>query len=200
MFAAVLPPEPVLDAIEEFWSVRRGSGSFRWSGREQWHLTLAFYAEVPERSYDDLAERLGRAAGKRRPMTAAIAGGGAFPSAGRAKVLWAGLDVSPEDGEELRRLATGCRAAGNRAGAPPDGQRFRAHLTLARLGRPEDVTRWVRLLEVFRSPSWRVQEIALVASYLGEGARGRPRYELMQTFPLSPGEPVRGMEPETPPA
>ncbi len=184
MFAAVLPPEPVLDAIEEFWSVRRESGSFRWSAREQWHLTLAFYAEVPERSYDDLVERLARAARKRHPMTVALAGGGAFPNAARAKVLWAGVEASPDDEEELRRLATGCRAAGNRAGVPPDGQRFRAHLTLARLGRPEDVTRWVRLLEAFRSPSWRVEEIALIVSYLGEGARGRPRYEVVETLPL----------------
>lgn len=184
MFAAVLPPEPVLDAVEEFWSVRRESGSFRWSTREQWHLTLAFFAEVPERSYDDLADRLGRAARKRSPMTLALSGGGAFPHAGRAKVLWAGLATSPDDEEELRRLAAGCRAAGNRAGVPPDGQRFRAHLTLARLGRPADVTPWVRLLETFRSPEWQVEEIALVASYLGEGERGRPRYEVMETFAL----------------
>ena len=35
-------------------------------------------ADVPERSLDDLVERLGRAAARRTPFTARIAGGGAF--------------------------------------------------------------------------------------------------------------------------
>ena len=53
---------------------------------------------------------------------------------------------------ELDRLAVGARAAFAKAGAAPDGTRFRPHLTLARLGRPEDVVRWVRLLEAYRGP------------------------------------------------
>ena len=111
---------------------------------DQWHLTLAFSANVPDRSYDDLVARLTRAAAKRRPMQARIAGGGAFPNVGRAKVLFAGIETGLEtgdDGEELRRAATGARAALAKAGAEVDGQRFRAHLTLARIGRPVEATK-----------------------------------------------------------
>ena len=69
--------------------------------------------------------------------------------------------------------------------ASVDGQRFRAHLTLARLGHPDNVTSWVRLLDAYRGPQWRVEEVALVASYLGEGPRRRPRHEVLETYPLS---------------
>ena len=98
-------------------------------------MTLAFLAEVPDRRLDDLTERLGRAAGRRTPVPTRIAGGGAFPNAARARVLWAGLDVDHAGRTELSRMATGARAAASRAGIDVDGQRFRAHLTVARLGR-----------------------------------------------------------------
>jgi RNA 2',3'-cyclic 3'-phosphodiesterase len=82
-------------------------------------------------------------------------------------------------------MATGTRAAANRAGVPVDGQRFRPHVTLARLGHPAEVSTWVRLLDAYRGPSWTVDRITLVASYLGEGPRGRPRYETVDEFALS---------------
>jgi 2'-5' RNA ligase len=147
-------------------------------------VTLAFYAEVPERRLDDLVERLGRAGARRTPFEAAVAGGGAFPDAARARVLWAGLRPDPTGEVELPRLATGARAAASRAGVAVDGQRFRAHLTLARLGRPAEVSSWVRLLDGYAGPTWSVDHLALVASHLGEGPRRRPRYDTVAELPL----------------
>src|SRR4029079_313967 len=100
---------------------------------------------------------------------ATIAGGGAFPNVGRARVLWAGLDLAADGRTELSRMATGARAAASRAGVPVDGQRVRAGVTLARLGHPQEVTSWVRLLDAYRGPTWTVDRMTLVASYLGEG-------------------------------
>lgn len=188
MFVAAVPPAPVLEDLEEFLAVRRDAGAFRWTVPEQWHLTLAFLAEVPDRAYDDLVARLERAARKRRPMVATIAGGGAFPNVGRARVLWAGVDLDAggiEAGEELRRLATGCRAAASKAGIEVAGERFKPHVTLARMSRPVEATPWVRLLDGYRGPSYDLDEISLIASHLGEGPRKRPRYEVVQTFPLA---------------
>jgi 2'-5' RNA ligase len=181
MFVAVVLPETVVEDLEEFLSPRREAAGFRWTAPEQFHLTLAFSGNAPDRSYDDLVSRLERAAAKRSPMTARIAGGGAFPNVGRARVLFAGVET---DAEELGRAATGARAALAKAGAEVDGQRFRPHLTLARMGRPVEATRWVRLLDAYRGPEWRIQDLALVASYLGEGPRKRPRHEVVETFTL----------------
>lgn len=185
MFVAAIPPDEVVEDLDEFLAARREVAAFRWTPAEQIHLTLAFSDDVPDRSLDDLLARLERAAHKRRPMTVRIAGGGAFPHTDSARVLWAGLDTDEDDREELSRLATGARAAVSKAGARVDGQRFRPHLTVARLGRPDNVTSWVRLLDAYAGPTWTLDEIALVASHLGEGPRRRPRHEVVETFSLS---------------
>jgi 2'-5' RNA ligase len=184
MFVALTPPEAAVEHLDEFLAVRREAAGFRWSLPEQLHVTVAFLAEVPDRKLDDLVERLGRAAARRRPVPTRIGGGGAFPNAARARVLWAGLDVDDAGRTELSRMATGARAAASRAGIDVDGQRFRAHLTVARLGRPAEVSRWVRLLDDYAGPDWVAERLDLVASYLGEGPGGRPRYEVVESFPV----------------
>ena len=184
MFVAVVPPAEVVEHLDTFLEVRRSAAAYRWAPVEQLHLTLAFLADVPDRALDELVERLGRAASRRAVFDATVAGGGAFPNVGRARVIWAGLELDEDGRTELSRMATGARAAANRAGVPVDGRRFRGHITVARLGRPEDVTSWVRLLDTYRGPTWTVDGITLVASYLGEGPRGRPRYEVVEEFAL----------------
>ncbi|WP_166135513.1 RNA 2',3'-cyclic phosphodiesterase [Nocardioides ochotonae] len=184
MFAAVVPPEEVVADLDAFLNVRRDAGPFRWASAEQLHVTVAFYADVPERALDDLVERLGRAAAKRTAFETRIAGGGAFPHVAGARVIWAGLDLDEEGRTELDRLATGARAAASRAGVAVDGQRFRPHVTLARLRHPDDVSDWVRLLDTYEGPAWTIDRLRLIASHLGEGPRGRPRYELVDELLL----------------
>ena len=184
LFVALVPPRSAVEHLDVFLEVRRSAAPFRWASAEQFHVTLAFLAEVEERRLDDLVERIGRAAARRTSFDTRIAGGGAFPNAGRARVLWAGLDLDERGHTELDRLATGCRAAANRAGIAVDGQRFRPHVTLARLGHPAEVSDWVRLLDTYAGPTWPVDRIALVASYLGEGPRRRPRYETLDELEL----------------
>jgi RNA 2',3'-cyclic 3'-phosphodiesterase len=185
MFVAVVPPLDVVEHLDAFLDVRRGAAAYRWASVEQFHVTLAFLADVPDSKLDDLVERLGRAGSRRHAFGATVAGGGAFPNVGRARVLWAGLDLDEDGRTELSRMATGARAAASRAGVPVDGQRFRPHITLARLGHPQEVTSWVRLLDGYRGPTWTVDRLTLLASYLGEGPRGRPRYEAVEEFDLS---------------
>jgi 2'-5' RNA ligase len=182
-FVAIYPPPEAVEHLDEFLDVRREAGTFRWTLPTQWHLTLAFFEDVPERSFDPLVEGLEAAVGKRSAMHAEIAGGGAFPHVGRAKVLWAGVDL--DDAAELQKLAKGCRSAGATAGVPPAGERFRPHLTLARINPPIEATKWVRLLDAYRGPSWSIGEIALVESHLGEGPKRRPRHEVVATFAFS---------------
>jgi 2'-5' RNA ligase len=184
MFVALVPPTEVVEHLDEFLEVRRSAGEFRWADAAQLHVTLAFLASVPERSLDDLVERLGRAAHRRTPVTTRVAGGGAFPNAARARVLWAGLELDDTGATEIDRMATGARAAASKAGIAVDGQRFRPHLTVARMKHPGEVSDWVRLLGAYDGPTWRTEEYSLVASHLGEGPRRRPRYELVETFPL----------------
>ena len=183
MFAALLPPDRVVEDLVTFLAPRQeAEPGFRWTASDQWHVTLAFMPEVHDRHLDELVERLAAAAARRTPLEVRIVGGGAFPDPARAKVLYAGVET---DRDGLDRLAAGARAAASTSGAPVDGTRFHPHVTLARTGRPAEVTRWLRVLEGYRGPGWRADEVALVASHLGEGPRRRPRYELVDTFPLT---------------
>jgi 2'-5' RNA ligase len=186
MFAAVVPPDDVVEALEEFLEPRREAAPFRWTLPVQWHVTLAFMAKVPERSLDDLLERMTRAGRRRTPFTVRLQGGGTFPNPARAKVLYTRVEGEPDALEELRRLSTGARAAANRAGAEAEGGPFRPHLTLARMKRPVEATRWLRVLEAYAGREFLVDEFALVESHLGEGPSNRPRYDEVARFRLGP--------------
>ncbi len=186
LFVALIPPPAAVEDLDAFLEVRRSAAPFRWALPEQLHLTLAFLGDVQEWRLDELLERLARAAARRAAFELAIAGGGAFPNVGRAKVIWAGLDCATGEGAvELGRLATGARAAAAKSGIEVGGARFRPHVTVARLGVPAEVSAWVRLLDTYRGPSWTAGSIALVESHLGEGPRGRPRYDVLADLPLA---------------
>ena len=47
-----------------------------------------------------------------------------------------------------------------------------------------EATRWVRILETYDGPSWPVFEVAVIASHLGEGPGGTPRYETLAELPI----------------
>lgn len=179
MFVAVVPPASVVEDLAQFLTPREG---MPWVDPAQWHLTLAFLASVPPAREDELVERLVAAAARVAPFDLELRGAGCFPDPSRASVLWLGVGESARS--PLERLATGARAAANISGATPDGKAFVPHLTLARLRRPVEATRWLRILGTYRSPAWRVEEVDLVVSHLREGPRGRPRHEVGARLPL----------------
>ncbi len=86
MFVAVVPPENALEDLGEFLRPRQeAERGFRWTVPDQWHITLAFMPEVPDRTFDDLLARLERAAARRTPFTVTVTGGGAFPNPARGE-------------------------------------------------------------------------------------------------------------------
>ncbi|HEY1134139.1 MAG TPA: RNA 2',3'-cyclic phosphodiesterase [Nocardioides sp.] len=182
LFTAVIPPDDVADHLDDFLDVRRSAARLRWTRGDAFHATLAFAAEVDEWRVDELVERTAGAAARRTPFEARLAGGGAFPHADAGKVLWAGLGTEADD--ELAALAAGVRTACATAGVAVDGARFRPHVTVARSGRPVQLSDWVKLLDAYAGPTWTVDEVAVVASYLGEGPGGRPRHEVLASVPL----------------
>jgi 2'-5' RNA ligase len=186
LFAAVTPPAHVLDhlaaAIAAVRDDRSAAGDdgppLRWSGREQWHITLAFYGELAPERLPALARRLARVAGRTPPLDLALTGGGAFPTAERAHVLWA--DVRG-DLRGLRRLADSAAASGRRLGAPPDRKPYRPHLTLARCRTPTDLSEIVARLASADGGRWHAAELHLIRSHPGP----HPEYETLHTWPLT---------------
>lgn len=176
LFVALMPPKTALDEIERAFAPYRERRGLRWTDRATWHVTLAFYGEVDDRTAARLPPRLERAAGRHPRRTAAFAGAGAFPRASAARTLWTGLDTT-----DLRRLADSCRAAGRREGidtGPP--QRFHPHLTVARSRAPLDLRPLVEALETYRGTPWTAGEIHLIRSRLG----AEVRHEAIASWPL----------------
>jgi 2'-5' RNA ligase len=180
LFVGLVPPSAALDDLDAACApFRLVRDDLRWTGRELWHLTLAFLGEVGEETVPLLLPGLAGAAGRNRAFTLSVAGGGAFSNPARAHVLWSGMSG---DSRALAELAATVAAAAREAGiAPPDAYRgFTPHLTLARCRAPVDVREIVDRLDRYQGPRWTAEEIYLIRSTLS----GQPRYETLETWKL----------------
>lgn len=125
LFTAVFPPESVLDHLDlAVHGVTSTGASPRWVPRENRHITLSYYADVPEGTVEDMSAELAVVAGKHQPLDLRLRGAGSFGS----RVLWIGVDgeVGP-----LRDLAEDCLTASPRE-VPEEVKPHRPHLTVAR--------------------------------------------------------------------
>jgi len=176
LFVAVVPPLEVVEHLAGFVEPRRSHphDDLRWASDENWHITLAFLGEVPDYKADDLAEGLERVAGRQKPFELQVAGAGAFPNVAEARVLWAGIR---DAADALPHLASVTRSAANKAGVPVEGRRFTPHVTLARIKRPLDVVRWVRVFDGYEGPAWTAEGIELISSRLGQGPSRGAAYD-----------------------
>src|SRR5579871_565928 len=114
--ALALPTEAATELDEVVAPLRPAWPDLRWTGRDAWHLTLAFLGEVEESVTTELAVRLERAARRHPCLSLSLAGAGAFPGASRARVLWTGIQG---DRRGLGLLAASAGAGAQRAGARP---------------------------------------------------------------------------------
>ena len=145
LFAAIVPPQPVLAHLEGAldlarsapgpWADDRGPAAVRWTPAEDRHLTVAFYGEVPEGATDDLAENLALVARGRAPFRLWLHGAGVFDR----RTLWIGCGGDTAALAELSDAASD--AGGDVLGRRDPRERSRGHLTIARVrgfarGRP----------------------------------------------------------------
>jgi 2'-5' RNA ligase len=128
-FVAIFPPPELRE--EALARARRLSlrGRVRWSKSENVHLTLKFLGDVREEILDGLCAALEEVCGRHASFDAGLAGFGAFPSARRAQVLWAGIGIG-FDG--LCSLATDLDAVLAPLCFEREKRPYTPHLTLGR--------------------------------------------------------------------
>ncbi len=186
LFVALVPPADAVEDLEEFLAPRRQAADFRWAPAEQFHVTLAFMGSVEEWRIEEYVERLTDLVASSPVATVRLAGPVVFPDAARARVLATGVVPESEGADVvLEQMASRARSAAVTSGMEVDGQRFRSHVTLARMRQPTEASNWVKLLDTYAGPAWAASEIEVVASHLGEGPRGRPRHETLATLPVA---------------
>ena len=141
-----------------------------------WHLTLRFLGATDAERHRRVVDELARVDAP-PPFDLTLSALGAFPRAGRAKVLWIGVG---EGADELRALAASVEAATLRAGFAPEPKPFSPHLTLSRIHPPADVRALLESTAPFDG-RMHVDAFILFRSHLGHGP---PRYEPLERFPL----------------
>ena len=177
LFVALDPPPDQVAALDAALGAR--DDRLRWVPPSQWHLTLVFCGEVEPSVVPDLTERLTRAAARTPAFSVRLRGVGTFPGqAGRARVLWIGVDG---DSTTLSRLAERCAAAARRSGISVEERAFRPHLTLARARRDTvDARAQVAELSSYAGDPWQVTSVRLVHSTIG----AKVTHETLAQFPL----------------
>jgi 2'-5' RNA ligase len=100
-------------------------------GEHNFHFTLIFLGEISEEQARQAGERLGRV--RFEPFSITYTGVGGFPDAGRARVVWIGVD--PAGREKLSALAARVVAEMSEIGFAPD-KPFSPHLTILRAKKP----------------------------------------------------------------
>lgn len=176
LFVSLDVPREAIEHLDHVVApLRQQHEELRWTPPTRWHLTLAFLGDVPERTAEQLGERLARAAARHAAMTLAFTGGGRFGS----RVLWAGVTG---DLEHLRALAQSVAAASRRAGVAIDKRTQRPHVTLARSRTTSaDLRPLVAALGDYEGPTWRSAHVHLVRSHLG----AEPRYDVLRSWPFA---------------
>lgn len=166
-FLAVDFDGPFLDEVATLASRLRGEprlSAARWAKPETLHTTLRFFGDTSDaqrRALCELVEELARGASPLSVRARSVHG---FPDRARAHVLV--LDIADAEPEPmLAALAARAEAAAFALGFARDERPYHAHLTLARMRKPVDVSPLAG--EAASLPPAHVTAITLYASRSG---------------------------------
>ena len=171
LFVALALPE---DLRQRLHGLQRGLAAAKWVRPESLHLTLRFIGEVDNGQAEDVDAVLSRVGGE--PFDLAVGGLGQFGDSRKIRALWAGCEVS----EPLVRLQAKIERALQVAGLPPEGRKFKPHITLARFKSApgSGLEGYLEANGGFYHPPFPVTGFTLFSSYLSqEGALYRPEAE-----------------------
>jgi 2'-5' RNA ligase len=144
----------------------------------KWHFTLRFLGATTPDARDAIVDRLS-AATLGSPFRLLFGEMGAFPNAGRARILWLGLT---KGGERLSELAAIAEDAARNAGFAAEARRFAPHLTLSRIDPPQNIRALLAPKHRYEI-EMQVSDLVLYRSRLGGGAPAT--YEEVTSFALS---------------
>jgi RNA 2',3'-cyclic 3'-phosphodiesterase len=181
LFAAVPLPEPARGEVTQLLGrLRESALPVRWVKNEGVHLTLKFFGEVVPERLEVIEEAVRFASAGTKPLSLQLGELGAFPNPARPKVLWLGLESSPE----LELLQDRLERGGDAIGFPPEGTPFHPHVTLGRVREGQRCpSRWfAEFAGIYERLPFLATEVGLFESILT--SKG-PRYEARLTVELA---------------
>lgn len=169
-------PEPQREDLARFIAAcTQVAPEFRWTPRQNLHLTVRFVGNVDRATVEAVAGALAQ-----RPLAAfdlQLGDVGTFGRGRAARVVWIGLRAGAE---AAAALAAQVEEECIRAGLPAESRPYQAHLTLAR-ARSREGSRLPDLPAMPPVRPWRSGELVLYSSRLG---RSGAVYEAMRTLRL----------------
>ncbi len=199
LFASVRPPVPVLDHLRAALALSAVDAPVRWTAEENWHLTVAFFGDVPDGALDELTHEVSALAAATPPFELRLRGAGVFSG----RTLWIGASGATA---VMAELAASVRVVAEQVSSFRDTrERLRPHLTVGRVvddgsaarracsrdrsRLPGPVDHLVHVLALYEGPGWQVDRLLVEQSWPGQGRGGGPRYERRSSHPLA-GDPV----------
>lgn len=149
-FIAIEPPENILQEISRLQDKlkREISGRLSWTRPQGQHLTLKFFGDISSEDIHKISAAVQRRVVAEQKLNLKIEKLGVFPDARRPRVLWCGITGDAERLINLQKKLDDDFAA---LGFPAEDRSFKAHLTLARIKDPRDVTGMSEVLTKYDS-------------------------------------------------
>ncbi len=183
-FLAIEPPEEILQTVLRLQEKLKNevSGRISWTRSGGQHLTLKFYGDISAEDVDSISQAVQNRLQSGWTLNLKVEKLGVFPDARKPRVLWCG---TTGDVEKLAALQKQLDADFALIGFPKEDRPFRAHLTLARIKDPRDVSGVGNALTkhaMFSAGEFSVRELILFQSKLTpQGAI----YTRLAAFPLA---------------
>jgi RNA 2',3'-cyclic 3'-phosphodiesterase len=165
-------------------TLRRRAPNAKWVPPENLHATLAFLGGIEDQRLEALRSAIQEVASRHPAVRLRLAGGGAFGTKKRPRVLFAALEG---DVEPLARAHADLETAMQPFGYQPEKRPYHPHVTLARARDPRGdaaLAGCVEPLGALEPVRVHVREIVLYQSRL---SRSGARYEALHRAPLAGG-------------
>jgi 2'-5' RNA ligase len=181
-FVAVPLADDLRDQLETLQDrMRRHLPQLKWVEVANLHVTLVFLGEVEDRELSRVCTLTQTAAAELAPFTLSLAGAGAFPTARRPRVIWAGIDAGAAELTQLHdRLATAFGELGYRREDRP----FSPHITLARTKTDDGNGQVAAVLGKFTDWHGGAMTVAELHVMSSELTRDGPHYTVLGRIPL----------------
>lgn len=175
--------DSVRNAISRFCDrLRPLCPAAKWVRVEGMHVTLKFLGEIKEALLAKIPEAFANVRSS-APVEMNFRGTGFFPSPKRPRVLWIGVESSPN----LAEIAADIEARLEVLGIPRETREFKPHLTLARFESPQGLDALRREIESERVMDFGSAQTGEFYLYQSQLQQGGSRYTRLQSYRFTPG-------------
>ena len=176
-----LEPEIKCSLTNLLSDLKKTGDKIKWAKKQSMHLTLKFLGEISRDKMTEIESVLERLSNKFSSFQLILKGTGTFPpKSKKPRILWIGI----EECSRLNDFQSELETSLEKVGFPIENRKFRPHLTLGRVKKPENLDSLLSLYDRHKESDFGemvVNKITFFKSILKpEGAE----YHILSEFDL----------------